>query len=82
MTAREWGYEKLCELLQKYELDDDLRTVIECVEKVVKRGTLIMWGILIPIGELIAAVILAALILHHALIQELDDEEDKEDDKD
>lgn len=38
MTAREWGYEKLCELLQKHELDDTLRTEIECVEKVVKEG--------------------------------------------
>lgn len=40
-----------------------------------------MWGILIPIGELIAAVILAALILHHAMIQKLDEYEEDEDDK-
>ena len=38
MTAREWGYDKLMEILQKHELDDTLRTEIECVVKVVEDG--------------------------------------------
>jgi hypothetical protein len=36
MTAREWGYDKLLEILEKHELDDTLRTEIECVVKVVE----------------------------------------------
>ena len=38
MTAREWGNNKLMEILQKHELDDTLRTEIECVVKVVEDG--------------------------------------------